>query len=155
MLILKTDHVKAYHNVVAVYFINTMHSYIPFINIGNYDMKKKIIYILSAMILLNSAYTYAGSKHGYNAKANHVNKLPEVAALVLISGISYWVADNVFYKKQHGRYVVTPSPIKKHSIRNVPTRSVVVYQSKKKYSKHKKNHHRNNTSNKQYIIINR
>lgn len=150
-----TDYVKAYHNVVAVYFLTAIPSYIPFIDIGNYDMKKKIVYILSAIILLNSAYTYAGSNHSYNAKANHTSKLPEAAALVLIAGISYWVADNVFYKKQHGRYVVTPSPIKKHKVHHEPTKSVVVYQSKKQYSKHKKNNHRSNSSNKQYIIINR
>jgi len=123
------------------------HGYIPFINKGDNNMKKKIIYILSAIILLNSAYTYAGSKHSYNVKPKYVNKLPDVAALVLISGISYWVADNTYYKKQNGRYFVTPAPVKRHK---TPAK-VVVYKNDKKYSK--KNNF--NKKNKQYVIIKR
>jgi len=155
------------------------HGYIPFINKGNNDMKKKIIYILSAIILLNSAYTYAGPQYSYSDKPIYVNKLPDVAALVLISGISYWVADNIYYKKQNGRYFVTPSPVKKHKLptksvvvykngkhpqkkttnvyqnNKVQKKSVVVYKNAKQSPKKTKNVYRKNTSNKQQVIIKR
>ncbi len=91
-------------------------------------MKTLLIASLTGLLTfsaMQAAAHPAGSHHG-------VRHLPAGAVSVVISGVNYWLKDDVYYRKQNNVYVKTAAP-KNATLVRVPKGALLVKHKGKPY----------------------
>lgn len=84
-----------------------------------------LAWIAALLIALSSQITLANPGHPHKGHHKPVKHLPAGAVGVVISGVNYWLAGDIYYKKKGKSYVVVTVPVGA-KVRVLPEGAVVV-----------------------------
>jgi len=127
---------------------------------------RTVIYavVAAAILVANSASANPGhtakkhvrvhnSHHPHKVLHAHpVKRLPAGAVSIVLHGISYWVANNVYYVKEGGNYVVVSAPVGQR-IKHLPDGAVVVTHGGVRYYHHAGIHYKWHPAERVYEVV--